>query len=169
MMVPIGAMEKKEMSDKTSTGSDKVLVNREWGDWKFIPAPDGGIIKAECTRAGIEPGHTERLTKWFQPDIRPHNHPWEIFESTVLEGEITERRFFNPDSYQDFVRSAGDTYTCESHVIHMIIKVKPGTVTHMRMTPNVLKWGSFDKDTFEPVPFNPAFLVAFKAMNAKPE
>lgn len=156
------------MSDKTSTGSDKVLVNREWGDWKFIPAPDGGIIKAECTRAGIEPSHTERLTKWVKPDIRPHNHPWQIFESTVVSGMLIERRFYTDGSFEDFVRSAGETYTCDAIVIHMIIHVEPGTVTHMRMTPNVLKWNSFDKDTFEPVPFDPAFIAAFKAMNAKP-
>jgi hypothetical protein len=159
------------MSDKTSTGNDKVLTNREWSDWKMIPGPNGAPFKVECLRAGLQPGHSERLTVWLDDDPRPHDHPWREFVSTVFSGGFTEVRFETVNGEvvrTEHQRRAGDTYTCPAGVVHMIINVLPGTRTHMMMTPNEIKWGSYNLPDLSPAVFNPVFLENLKALNSKP-
>jgi hypothetical protein len=50
----------------------------------------------------------------------------------------------------------------------MIVGVLPGTRTHMMMTPNEIKWGSYNLPDLSPAIFNPVFLDNLKALNSKP-
>ncbi len=99
-----------------------------------IPNGKGQPFKTEL----VEERSPERTVKWNwwhlpDDDRDPHNHPWD-FESTVLHGQLVERRWWVEGGEVKsitVVHTAPDTYTIRRHEYHTVTAVAPGTVTRM--------------------------------------
>lgn len=115
--------------------------------WKspplHIPDANGRVYKTELVLKRDPATETVKINWWHGPDdvgerARPHNHPWD-FESTVLHGAITERRYtFNDDGtplVEELTHRAGETYSMPRGQYHLVICVEPGTVTMMKCGP----------------------------------
>lgn len=90
---------------------------------------------------------------WFNPDPRPHNHPWEWIECKVIRGWYKADEWLD-DEYETFsintlTLSFGETRRLYHSDYHQITEVEPGTVSIMSFGPVVgdgKQWGHLKKD-----------------------
>jgi hypothetical protein len=118
-----------------------------------IPVGDGSkkSYKTELRVSG-SPERTEKFIWWHDDDPRgkPHNHPWESFESTILSGGYTDHRWtlHNGGSitYEYLILVKDQVNTVPNNVFHLVTDVLPGTVTHLicgKSAPDN-EWGYLD-------------------------
>lgn len=90
---------------------------------------------------------------WFNPDPRPHNHPWEWIECRVLRGSYKADEWIEDyfDRFEELslTLNAGEARTLYQDDYHQITEVEPGTISIMSFGPVVgdgKQWGHLKQD-----------------------
>jgi hypothetical protein len=118
-----------------------------------------------------------RLHVWFEPDPRPHNHPWKEIDCKIVHGSYRSVEYHPSTDGQyaarDVVLRAGAVeHRLDHEVFHQVVSVEPGTVSVMTFGPVIgdgKQWGHLVKDgssyRYEPNTLQPGFLDALRHLN----
>lgn len=172
-------MSNKDSINIPLTTAGFELTNHNPGPKNKIPNSTGIAYKIEQVLFRDPELGTIKENVWLLPDIerggeagkKPHNHPWD-FQSEILDGEITERRFWKEEGLiksEERTYLTGDIYYLPRDEYHLVIDVKPGT--HTKMTCGRAsegnEWGYLNLETgeHETAKPDPNFLEKFKVLN----
>lgn len=179
-----------------STKSGQPLFARPFSSKvTLIPSLVNGVFtgrpyKAELVLARSLMGGA-RQHVWFEPDPRPHNHPWQYIDCKVIHGRYTAIEYtpvmkdeggldfeYSPQTslYEEriVVLCAGDAeHRLVHECYHQVVKVLPGTITVMSFGPVVgdgKRWGNLvrvsgNRYRHEPNSTSSDFLNALRHLN----
>ena len=141
-----------------------------------IPDTNGDPYKTQLI-LNRTPSQTTKINWWHKADNNrgdvnlPHNHPWP-FRSKILQGGYTEDVYWLVDGVvykETYTYKEGDINICPLHIFHMVVDIKPNTISMMICGAEVAnrRWGYLDPKTgkYQDAVLDPNYLKNLKENN----